>query len=62
MRTKTQKERDLRKKAIKFLLLSGMNHREIALSLNISASIVSYYRSEITNEFISKSLKHRTGK
>ena len=62
MRTKTQKERQLRKKAIKVLLLSGMNHREIALSLNISASIVSYYRTEITNEFIAKSSKNRTAK
>ncbi len=62
MRTKTQKERDLRKKAIKLLLISGMNHREIALTLNISASIVSYYRSEIVNEFIGKSSKYNSAK
>lgn len=62
MRTKTQQERDLRKKAIQSLITSRLSHREIGILLSISPSVVSYYRTEISNDFVARTLKYRTSR
>ena len=51
MRTTNSKERQIRKKAISILIANGMNHRDIAKALNVSPSVVSYYREEIRAEY-----------
>ena len=51
MRTTSNREREIRKKAIQILIACGMSHRDIGKALNISPATVSHYREEIRFEY-----------